>query len=62
MEKKTVAKWIVAGVALTAVAAFAVGVALELRSIKKLTIDIDNDVEPKADDLIDEAAEEVVEA
>ena len=61
MDKKTVAKWIVASLAITAVAAFVAGVAFELRAIRKLTVDIDNDEEPQADDLIAEAAEEVVE-
>ena len=58
MDKKTVAKWIVASIAITAVAAFVAGVAFELRAIKKLTVDIDNDEEPQADDLIEEASEE----
>ena len=58
MKKKTVAKWIIASVAITAVAAFVAGVAFELRAIKKLTVDIDNDEEPQAEDLIEEAAEE----
>ncbi len=62
MKKKTVAKWIAASIAITAVIAFAVGVAYELRAIRKLTVDIDNDEEPQADDLVEEAAEEVVEA
>ena len=61
MDKKTVAKWIVASLAITAVAAFVAGVAFELRAIKKLTVDIDNDEEPQAEDLVEEAAEEVVE-
>ena len=61
MEKKTIAKWIIASVAVTAVAAFVAGVAFELRAIRKLTVDIDNDEEPQADDLIEEATEEVVE-
>ncbi len=62
MKKNTVAKWIIASVAITAVAAFVAGVAFELRAIRKLTVDIDNDEEPQADDLIeDEVAEEVVE-
>ena len=62
MKKKTVAKWIVASVAVTAVVAFIAGVAFELRAIKKLTVDIDNDEEPQAEDLVEEeAAEEVVE-
>ena len=63
MEKKTVAKWIIASVAITAVAAFVAGVAFELRAIRKLTVDIDNDEEPQAEDLLEEeAAEEVAEA
>ena len=59
MDKRTVAKWIVASVAITAVAAFVAGVAFELRAIRKLTVDIDNDEEPQAEDLVEEAAEEV---
>lgn len=63
MKKRTVAKWIIASVAITAVAAFVAGVAFELRAIKKLTVDIDNDEEPQAEDLIEEeVAEEAVEA
>ena len=61
MDKKKVAKWIIASVAATAVIAFAAGVAFELRAIRKLTVDIDNDEEPQAEDLVEEAAEEVVE-
>ncbi len=62
MDKKTVAKWIIASVAVTAVAAFVAGVAFELRAIRKLTVDIDNDEEPQAEDLLEEeATEEVVE-
>ena len=60
MDKKTVAKWIVASLAITAVAAFVAGVAFELRAIKKLTVDIDNDEEPQAEDLVEEVAEEAV--
>ncbi|MBO7274425.1 MAG: hypothetical protein J6V22_06170 [Clostridia bacterium] len=59
MKKNNVAKWIIASVAITAVAAFVAGVAFELRAIRKLTVDIDNDEEPQADDLIEEASEEV---
>ncbi len=59
MDKRKVAKWIVASIAITAVAAFAAGVAFELRAIRKLTVDIDNDEEPQAEDLVEEAAEEV---
>ena len=63
MKKSTVAKWIIASVAVTAVAAFVAGVAFELRAIKKLTVDLDNDDEPQADDLIEEeVVEEVAEA
>lgn len=62
MDKKKVAKWIIASVAVTAVAAFVAGVAFELRAIRKLTVDIDNDEEPQADDLLEEeVAEEVAE-
>ena len=63
MKKRTIAKWIIASVAITAVAAFAAGVAFELRAIKKLTVDIDNEEEPQAEELIEEeVAEEAVEA
>ncbi len=51
MKKSTIAKWVVASVAFTAVAAFTAGVIYELRAIKKLTVDIDNDEEPKAEEL-----------
>ena len=61
MKKSTVAKWIIASVAATAVVAFIAGVAFELRAIKKLTVDIDNDEEPQADDLVEEVAEEALE-
>ena len=61
MKKSTVAKWIIASVAATAVVAFVAGVAFELRAIKKLTVDIDNDEEPQAEDLIEEVAEEAAE-
>ena len=57
MDKKTVAKWIIASVAITAVAAFVAGVAFELRAIRKLTVDIDNDEEPQAEDLVEEVVE-----
>ena len=60
MDKKKVAKWIIASVAATAVIAFVAGVAFELRAIRKLTVDIDNDEEPQADDLLEEVAEEEV--
>lgn len=62
MDKKTVAKWIIASVAITAVAAFVAGVAFELRAIRKLTVDIDNDEEPQAEDLVEEAEEVAEEA
>ena len=65
MKKSTIANWIIASVAVTAVVAFAAGVAFELRSIKKLTVDLDNEDEPQADDcdLVEaEAVEEVAEA
>ena len=65
MKKSTIANWIIASVAVTAVVAFAAGVAFELRSIKKLTVDLDNEDEPQADDfdLVEaEVVEEVAEA
>ncbi len=64
MNKNTIAKWVAASIAFTAVAAFTAGVIYELRAIKKLTLDIDDDEEPRAEDLDlgdlidDEAAEE----
>ena len=62
MKKSTVAKWIIASVAATAVVAFVAGVAFELRAIRKLTVDIDNEEEPQAEDLVEEeVAEEAVE-
>ena len=61
MKRRSVAKWIVASIAITAVAAFVAGVAFELRAIRKLTVDIDNDEEPQAEDLVEEVAEEVAE-
>ncbi len=51
MKKTTIAKWVVASVAFTAVAAFTAGVIYELRAIKKLTVDIDDEEEPRAEDL-----------
>ena len=60
-NKKKVAKWIAISIAITAVVAFAAGVAYELRAIKKLTVDIDDDEEPQADDLLEEVVDEVVE-
>ena len=62
MKKSTIAQWIIASVAVTAVAAFVAGVAFELRAIRKLTVDIDNDEEPQADDLLEETEEVVEEA
>ena len=62
MKKNNVAKWIIASVAITAVAAFVAGVAFELRAIRKLTVDIDNDEEPQAEDLVEEAEEVAEEA
>lgn len=56
MKKGTVVKWIFASVAVAAAAAFAAGVAYELKEIRKLTVDIDPDEEPKASDLSAEAA------
>lgn len=55
MKKSTVIKWIVLSTAITAAAAFAAGVAYELRSIKKLTVDIDEDDEEGKSDVADES-------
>ncbi len=57
MKKSTVVKWIVLSTAVTAAAAFAAGVAYELRSIKKLTVDIDEDDEMKSDSVDENDAE-----
>ena len=57
MKKGTVVKWIFASVAVTAAAAFAAGVAYELKEIRKLTVDIDPDEEPKASEIAPEAEE-----
>ena len=48
MKNNSAAKWIILSTAVTAVAAFAAGVAYELHAIKKLTVDIDEDEEPVA--------------
>ena len=45
MKKSSAAKWVILSTAVTAVAAFAAGVAYELHAIKKLTVDIDKDEE-----------------
>ncbi len=50
MNKSTAVKWIFLATAATAAIAFAAGVAYELRSIKKLTIDIDGEEEEPAED------------
>ena len=57
MKKGTVVKWIFASVAVAAAAAFAAGVAYELKEIRKLTVDIDPDEEPKASEITPEAEE-----
>ena len=59
MKKNSVAKWVILSTAVTAVAAFAAGVAYELHAIKKLTVDIDRDEEPAAP--AEEEAAEVTE-
>ncbi|MBQ8310243.1 MAG: hypothetical protein IJX80_04420 [Clostridia bacterium] len=57
MKKNTIVKWIVFSTVITAVAAFAAGVAYELHAIKKLTVDIDDEEEPVAEPAEEEAAE-----
>ena len=66
MKKSTVTKWIVASVGFTAVAAFTAGVIYQIRAIKKLSVNIDEEEEaatdaPVAEEIAEEAAEEVVE-
>lgn len=58
MKKSTIVKWVIFSTAVTAVAAFAAGVAYELNTIKKLTIDIDDEEEPIAESVAPEATEE----
>lgn len=51
MKKSTIAKIVIGSVAVTAVAAFTAGVLYELHAIKKMTVDIDDEEEPLAEDL-----------
>ncbi len=51
MKKSTIVKIVIASVAVTAVAAFTAGVIYELNAIKKMTVDIDDDEEPLAEDI-----------
>ena len=65
MKKSSVAKWVILSTAVTAVAAFAAGVAYELHAIKKLTVDIDEDEEPAApteEEAVEDATETEEEA
>ncbi len=57
MKNNNTAKWIVAAVAFTAVAAFTAGVLYELNAIRKLTLDIDDEDEPLAEDILAEIEE-----
>ena len=52
MKKSTIVTWVIAAVGITAVAAFTAGVVYQLKAIKKLTVDIDTDEEPLAEDLL----------
>ena len=67
MKKSSTAKWVILSTAVTAVAAFAAGVAYELHAIKKLTVDIDRDeaaeapVEETNEEAVEEAVEEAIE-
>ncbi len=56
MSKGTIAKWVVASIGFTAVAAFTAGVIYQINAIKKLNVDLDEEEEAA-----DEAAEEIVE-
>ena len=59
MKNNSVAKWVVLSTVVTAALAFAAGVAYELHSIKKLTVDIDADDEDG--EIPEEVVEEIVE-
>ncbi|MBQ9773612.1 MAG: hypothetical protein IJW30_03010 [Clostridia bacterium] len=63
MNKSTVTKWIVASVGFAAVAAFTAGVIYQLRAIKKLSVNIDEEEENEAEaTAVEEGAEEAAEA
>lgn len=53
MKKTTIAKLVIGATLASAAFAFVAGVVYELVSIKKLTVDIDPDEEPRAEDLPD---------
>ena len=55
MSKGSIAKWVVASIGFTAVAAFTAGVIYQINAIKKLNVNIDEE------DEVDENAEEIVE-
>ena len=61
MKNNSVAKWVVLSTVVTAAVAFAAGVAYELHSIKKLTVDIDADDDETAasEEVVEEIVEEV---
>ena len=60
MKNNSVAKWVALSTVVTAAVAFAAGVAYELHSIKKLTVDIDaDDDEPASEEVVEEIVEEV---
>ena len=60
--KNSTAKWVAISTIVTAAVAFAAGVAYELHSIKKLTVDIDaDDEENEAPEETEEVVEEIVE-
>ena len=59
--KNSAAKWVVLSTVVTAAVAFAAGVAYELHSIKKLTVDVDEDEENTASEETEEVVEEIVE-
>ncbi len=63
MKNNSAVKWVVLSTAVTAVVAFAAGVAYELHAIKKLTVDIDGDDEndTAAPEETEEVVEEVIE-
>lgn len=62
MKNNSTAKWVVLSTVVTAAVAFAAGVAYQLHSIKKLTVDLDaDDEESVASEETEEVIEEVIE-
>lgn len=63
MKKGSVTKWVLASIGFTAVAAFTAGVIYQIRAIKKLSVDIDEEDpnEVGDEDVTQEAVEQAAE-